>query len=89
MTIALGDKCIDVITGYEGVVTGRCVYITGCEQVLLTGRVGDDNRKSDGAWFDIDRCDLIEAGVISIGLAAAVSTIGSTATGPDLPAPIK
>ena len=35
MTIELGQKVQDSITGFAGLVTGRCEYITGCNQILI------------------------------------------------------
>jgi hypothetical protein len=33
--IALGRRGRDVITGFEGVITGHVAYLTGCNQYLL------------------------------------------------------
>lgn len=76
-----GDKARDIITGFEGVVTGYCTYLTGCEQVLLNPQtLKEDGKMLESVWLDIDRCELIEEGAVKIKV---------TAPGGDVPAPIK
>lgn len=45
----------DIVSGFEGVITGACVYISGCAQVLLAPKVGADGAFRDGQWFDSSR----------------------------------
>lgn len=82
-TIQLGDRARDRITGFAGVVTGRCEYITGCDQVLLAPQAKDGDFK-ESRWFDLDRCELIEAAAFP---PATVSN--PSRPGPDRPAPRK
>lgn len=82
--ISLGDKAQDQITGFEGVVTGKCVYISGCDQILLAGRVKPDGSKAESQWFDIDRCLLIEAGAVKLEQVSSAARPGC-----DAPAPVK
>lgn len=82
--IDLGDRVKDIITGFEGIVTGKCQYITGCDQVLVQPRVKDDGSKAEGGWFDSDRCTVINAGAIDPLTVRSVERPGS-----DDPAPIK
>ena len=53
---SIGKSFTDSITGFKGVCTGRIEYITGCNQLLLTPKVGEDGVLKDGAWFDEQRC---------------------------------
>lgn len=53
--IQFGKKYHDVITGFEGVAIGFAEYLSGCNQVLLAPRVGDDGAKKESHWFDIQR----------------------------------
>lgn len=56
MSIKLGTTVRDVITGFEGVVTGRAEYLTGCAQVQVVPRVLDkDGKRRDSEWFDEQR----------------------------------
>ena len=73
----IGSRARDVITGFEGVVTGRCEYITGCTQLLLQPPA-KDGAYVDSHWFDIDRCQPISGAVVDLPV---------TVPGPDKPAP--
>jgi len=63
-----GDTVQDCITGFEGVITGRADYITGCNQYSVTTRLsgkksgehGDSCKEVEGRWFDEDRLQLLE-----------------------------
>lgn len=55
MKIELGMTVTDKITGFSGVVTGRCEYISGCHQVLIQPRVKDTGEFVDSRWMDEDR----------------------------------
>lgn len=53
MKIELNSKVKDKITGYEGVVTGRAEYLTGCIQYLVTAqRLTNDGNIANGEWLD-------------------------------------
>ncbi len=52
--IKLGEKVKDNITGFDGVVTGRADYITGCRQYLVTPKAIKSEFKSS-VWLDEDR----------------------------------
>ena len=53
--IALGMTATDVITGFKGVVTCVCYYLSGCNQALLMPKVGKDGGYGEGHWFDFQR----------------------------------
>jgi len=54
--IVLGSKAKDFISGFEGVVTGKCIYLTGCVQYLLTpDHLDKDGKILDAQWFDDSR----------------------------------
>lgn len=61
--VELGVKGRDKVTGFTGVVTGRCEYLTGCNQVLLVPAVDKDGKLPDGHWFDVQRIEVIGHGV--------------------------
>jgi hypothetical protein len=70
----------DRITGFTGVVTGRCEYITGCNQLLVQPHLKTDGDFQEPRWLDVDRAELLDAPVVTLPLSAA---------GPDRSAPIK
>lgn len=62
----LGKKAKDKITGFTGVITGFVEYISGCNQYLLCPPVKDDGTAIDGCWFDVQRCEILEAPAIKL-----------------------
>ena len=50
--IDLGRTYQDVVTGFRGVAIGHVRYLPGCNQALLTPKVGDDGRLIESQWFD-------------------------------------
>lgn len=64
MTIKLGDKARDIVTGFTGVCTTRSEYISGCTRVSLQPPVGEDGKIPDPGHFDEPMCEVIvEQGV--------------------------
>jgi hypothetical protein len=61
MTIKMGDKVRDVITGFEGIHTGWLQYIHGCKRVLINPPVDKDGKLVDAQWFDEQRVELLES----------------------------
>lgn len=54
--LKLGQVAKDKITGFQGVIIGRCEYLTGCTQVLIVPqKLGADGKRQDGEWFDEQR----------------------------------
>jgi len=57
----LGAKVKDVIDGFEGVITGRTEYMTGCVQYcVMPDKMDKDNKKLEGHWLDEGRLVLIK-----------------------------
>ena len=79
--IQLGQKVKDKITGFTGVITGVCDYLSGCNQALVVPPVKADGSYTDGHWFDVQRLDVVDA-------ARLVLDNGAT-PGCDIPAPIR
>lgn len=66
--VELGDQVRDKVTGFKGIVTGQAQYLTGCKQVMVTPRVGDDGKYVDACWLDVDRVEMIGKGVVKIDI---------------------
>jgi hypothetical protein len=77
--IKLGAEYKDKITDFIGVATGYVQYITGCNQVLLTPKVGKDGDKKNGEWVDEQRLERFGDKVIILD--------NGRATGFDMAAP--
>lgn len=58
-----GDEVKDKITGFQGVVTGYTLYITGCNQVLVQPEM-QEGKFVNAQWMDEDRLELVIAGKI-------------------------
>lgn len=51
--IELGSKVKDIVSGFEGIATGRAEYMTGCVQYLVsTTKLGKDGDIQNSHWFD-------------------------------------
>jgi hypothetical protein len=83
--IAMGSKVRDRITGFEGRVTCRTEYITGCTQILVVPKVKDDGSYQEAHWFDEQRLE-----VDTLINPVTLSPFDNAATpGCDKPAPIR
>ena len=56
----MGDEVKDSITGFTGVATGICDYITGCRQICVQPPVKADGDFVGAKWFDDDRLEMIQ-----------------------------
>ncbi len=79
--IKLGMEAKDKITGFTGIVTGRCEYISGCHQLLLTPAVGEKGEHRDPHWFDEQRVERVGDVFIQLG--------NGETPGCDVPAPVR
>lgn len=61
--VVMGCKARDKITGFEGLVTGRCSYLYGCQQWCLTPAAKDGEVKNSN-WFDEGRIEWVGPGVL-------------------------
>lgn len=62
----LGCKVKDKITGFKGIATGICSYITGCDRVLVTPPVCKKGKLAEGEWFDIQRLTVLDGKTLSL-----------------------
>lgn len=51
----IGLTATDKITGYTGIVTGFCAYITGCDQYGVTSKSKDGSEIGKTNWIDVNR----------------------------------
>lgn len=78
METKLGVTAKDTITGFEGVVLGRCEYVTGCNQVLIQPKLDSEQKFVESRWFDEDRIEVTEQKPVVLNVKAP---------GSDKPAP--
>ena len=79
---AVGDQARDPLTGFEGVIVARAVYLFGCVQLCLSPKVGEDGAYREAHWFDEPRLDLVEVGTILPEDVSDPSDPGGPARGP-------
>jgi hypothetical protein len=61
--VKLGDRARDKISGFTGIVTGKCEYLNGCVQFLLRPeKLDKDGKRIDGEWVDYQQLELINSG---------------------------
>ena len=72
----------DRVTGFRGRIIGRCQYMTGCDQWLLSPEVSDAGEFRVSQWFDLQRIEVLPDKTLR--LPPAPETPGA-----DLPAPAK
>ena len=64
-----GVRVKDIISGYEGVVTGMSSWITGCNQYSVSPGLDDKGEFRDNQWLDEDRLRIVDgAETIQLGL---------------------
>lgn len=76
----IGQEAVDKITGFKGIIIGKCEYISGCTQYLVQPKVKKGGEYVSGRWIDEDRPEATKAKPVNL----TVQT-----NGPDLPAPLK
>lgn len=63
-TVSLGDRVRSKLTGFQGVVVGKCQYIQQCDQVLVKPETLDkDGNIRKGEWLDEPWVEIIKRGV--------------------------
>ena len=55
----MGKTVEDSVTGFSGIVTGMCRYLTGCDQYCVTAKVKDNYSDAKAGWYDINRLSLV------------------------------
>ena len=60
--LEFGTECKDMITGVEGILTGRYVFLTGCDRYEITPK---DATKTS-AIFDMSRIEILDMGPNSL-----------------------
>ncbi len=62
--LELGQKAKDKITGFEGILTARHQYITGCDQYAISPiGLNKDNQPKEIYQFDEGRIEILGKGI--------------------------
>ena len=66
--VKLGGYGVDTFTGFKGLVTGECKYLTGCTQFLIQPRKLDEKgNPAESKWLDSDRLAVMDAEEVEKG----------------------
>jgi hypothetical protein len=58
--IKLGDRVIDVVSGFEGIAVAKTIWLTGCERIGIEGPAQKDKGgECNVFWADTERCKVI------------------------------
>ena len=66
MGFKLGSKLKCKVTGFEGIATGHCEYITGCDTYCLNPGIDKDGKLQDTKWFDDMVLKVLEENAVII-----------------------
>lgn len=64
--INLGDRVVDNLTGFTGLVVARTEYLTGCSQILVLPNIDKNSEYPNGVWIDVERLDIVDKCVVKI-----------------------
>jgi len=77
MSIQLGDKVKDTITGFSGICTAEVTYLTGCVQYEVTPPKKADGTLINPPWIDESRLEQAkQQGPARRAVKRAPGTIG-------------
>lgn len=65
MEIKLGSKVKDKVSGFTGIAVSKFIHLNGCIQYNLMPKVGKDNKKEEGQWFDEQQLIVIGEGILA------------------------
>ena len=61
----LGKKGKDKITGFTGILTSRCEFLTGCNRYCIQPTELKDGKPIDSIYFDEDQIEILSDGISS------------------------
>lgn len=59
----LGKKGKDKITGFTGILTSRCEFLTGCNRYCIQPTELKDGKPIDGIYFDEAQIEIVSEGL--------------------------
>jgi hypothetical protein len=61
----LGKRAKDKITGFAGVITSRCEFLTGCNRYCIQPTKLEGGKPIESIYFDEDQIEIIGNGISS------------------------
>lgn len=59
----LGLKAKEKVTGFKGIITSRCEFMTGCNRYCIQPQELKDGKPIEGIYFDEDQIEIIGKGI--------------------------
>lgn len=72
--IQLGDKVKDTVSGFEGIATGKIIWMNGCVRFAVQGKAKKGEKPDDVVWIDEPQLIVIKP----ISVLKKISTGGPT-----------
>jgi hypothetical protein len=66
MTIELGDKVKDKVSGFNGVVVSKTKYLNGCCRVGVKPQSLEKGSTIDEEWFDVGQLEIVDKKAVSV-----------------------
>jgi hypothetical protein len=67
MSIELGDRVKDIVTGYEGIAIGKTEWLTGCDTIgICPTELDKDGKTKNTVWFDVTRIEILEKDAVQL-----------------------
>jgi hypothetical protein len=60
---ALGTLAKDKITGFSGIITARCEFLTGCSRYCIQPTELKDGKPIDSLYFDEAQIEIVGKGI--------------------------
>ena len=57
--VELGDYVKDRVTGFEGVASGKVLYLAQCCSIQVTPKVAEDGKRGTAVWLDEPLLDVM------------------------------
>lgn len=84
MSIQLGDKAKDLVTGFTGICIARTQWLNGCTRIVLQSeKLDKEGKPNDGQTFDEPQLALVKSAVVP----APATNSPARRTGGPIPAP--
>lgn len=76
MSVNLGDKCKDRVSGFVGVAMARHEYLNGCARITLQPEIKKDGKLPECQTFDEPQLTIVKKAVVPAPTKATKETGG-------------
>lgn len=64
MSVRLGDKVCDEVSGFEGIAVARHSYLQGCDRISIQPKTNKDGKLPETESFDEPQLVIVETNVV-------------------------